>query len=315
MTRFADAFGELPGDDRPVVVTVGTFDGVHLGHQRVIRRVVQQAKERGGRSVLVTFEPHPLRVVRPEQAPKLLTTSGEKRPLLTACGLDHAVFLEFTLELRESSPRRFVREFLLNGIGMSRLVIGHDHGFGKGRSGNAEVLRRLADEERFELEVVDSVHADRGRPVSSSAIRRALVERRVDDANRALGRRYAVTGGVVRGDGRGRKLGYPTANLRLPEDKLVPGAGVYACRASTSAGRFAGALHIGPRPAFPGAKDTFEVHLLDFEGDLYGEPVELELARYLRPIAGFDDPRRLADQIGRDVKRVRDCISEDSTLQ
>ena len=308
MTRFAAAVQELPQDGRPVVVTVGTFDGVHRGHQQVIRRVVRQAAERGGRSVLVTFDPHPLQVVRPRHAPKLLTTPAEKKPLLATRGLDHVVFLAFTPELRDCPPRRFVREFLLDGLKMSSLVIGHDHGFGKGRSGNAEMLARLASEENFALDVVDPVRTE-GAPVSSSAVRRALAERRLDDANRAMDRFYSMTGTVVRGDGRGRELGFPTANLRFPDDKLVPAAGIYACRAATSAGRFAGALHVGPRPAFPGAAETVEVHLLEFDGDLYGQQVALELASYVRPVAAFDDARALAEQIARDVKRVRRCLA------
>lgn len=314
MKRFADAVQGVPRDGRPVVVTVGTFDGVHRGHQRVVRKVVRQAAERGGRSVLVTFDPHPLQVVRPSQAPKLLTVPGEKKPLLTALGLDHAVFLPFTPELRSCSPGRFVREFLLGGLAMTRLVVGHDHGFGRGRSGNAETLGRLAGEDGFALEVVDPVVRAEGSPVSSSAVRRALGERRLDDANRALGRLYSMTGTVVRGDGRGRALGFPTANLRFPDDKLVPASGIYACWAATSAGRFPGALHVGPRPAFPGAEESVEVHLLDFGGDLYGQRVALELAGYVRPVAAFDDARGLAEQIARDVKRVRDCIAKPSDL-
>lgn len=313
MTGFADAVHELPSDGRPVVATVGTFDGVHLGHQQVIRQVVQRAAELDGRSVLVTFDPHPLQVVRPAQAPQLLTTPAEKKPLLAACGLDHVVFLAFTPELQSCSPRRFVREFLLDGIEMSRLVIGHDHGFGKGRAGNAEMLGRIAGEEGFDLDVVNPVRSE-GTSVSSSAIRRALAEGRLDDANRALGRLYSMTGKVARGDGRGSELGYPTANLRFPNDKLLPAAGIYACRAVTSAGRFPGALHVGPRPAFPGAEDTVEVHVLDFAGDLYGQQITLELGSHLRPISAFPDPQSLAEQIGRDVKQVRDCYSGTSGL-
>lgn len=313
MTRFAGAVQELPRDGRPVVATVGTFDGVHLGHQQVIRQVARQAADLGGRSVLVTFDPHPLQVVRPSQAPKLLTTPDEKKPLLAALGLDHAVFLPFTPELQSRSPRRFVQEFLLDGVEMSRLVVGHDHGFGRGRAGNAELLGRIAGEEGFELDVVEPVRSE-GTPVSSSAIRRALAEGRLSDANRALGRPYSMTGKVVRGDGRGSELGYPTANLRFPDDKLVPAAGIYACWAVTPAGRFPGALHVGPRPAFPGAEDTVEVHVLDFAGDLYGQQLTLELDSYVRPVAAFSDPRSLAEQIGRDVKQVRDCFSKTSGL-
>lgn len=295
----------LPGDDRPVIVTVGTFDGVHLGHWRVLEEIGARAAAVDGRSVLVTFDPHPLRIVRPAAAPPMLTTPDEKKTVLAESRLDYVVFVAFTPELREYSPRRFVTELLLSRLGMSELVIGYDHGFGKGRSGDVDTLRVIATECGFALDVVEAVHAD-DTAISSTSIRRALLEGRLADATRALGRPYPLSGIVVRGDGRGRELGFPTANIRVSGvDKLVPAAGIYACTASVAGVRHMGALHIGPRPSFPGADPTVEVFLLDFEGRLYGHEIRLELVEYLRPVAAFGTVQSLKEQMRVDVERTR----------
>ena len=205
------------------------------------------------------------------------------------------MFLAFTPHLREYSPRRFVTEILLGGLGMSELVIGYDHGFGRGRSGDVNTLRDIGAECGFAVDVVEAVHSGPAA-ISSSSIRRALAEGRLADANRGLGRPYPLTGTVVPGDGRGRELGFPTANLRVDDqDKLVPAEGIYACHATVPAGRFMGALHIGPRPTFPGAGTAVEVFLLDFEGELYGCDIRLELVERLRPVAAFASASELVE--------------------
>ena len=309
MTVFQDGTSGLPRDDRPVIVTVGTFDGVHRGHWSVLEEIGARAAARAGRSVLVTFEPHPLRIVRPDAAPKMLTTMDEKKVVLAGSRLDYVVFLAFTHELREYSPRRFVTEILLAGLGMSELVIGYDHGFGRGRSGDVNTLRDIGAECGFAVDVVEAVHAG-DAAISSSSIRRALAEGRLADANRGLGRPYPITGTVVSGDGRGRELGFPTANLRVHgTDKLVPAEGIYACYATVPAGRFMGALHIGPRPTFPGADAAVEVFLLDFDGELYGCEIRLELVERLRPVAAFDSADELAEQMRADVLRTREALA------
>lgn len=307
MTIFRDGVSGLPRDDRPVIATVGTFDGVHRGHWSVLDEIGARAVARGGRSVLVTFEPHPLKIVRPEAAPKLLTTPEEKKEVLADSCLDYVVSLAFTSELREYSPRRFVTEILVGGLGMSELVIGHDHGFGRGRSGDVNTLRTMGDELGFTVDVVEAVHAG-DSAISSSSIRRALAEGRLADANRDLGRPYPVTGTVVPGDGRGRKLGFPTANLSVHDDKLIPAEGIHACYATVPAGRFMGALHIGPRPTFQGVGAAVEVHLIDFEDELYGREVRLELVERLRPVAAFASAAELAEQMRVDVSRVREVL-------
>ena len=309
MTLFQDGVSGLPRGDRPVIVTVGTFDGVHLGHWSVLEEIGARASAREGRSVLVTFEPHPLRIVRPEAAPRLLTTLDEKKAVLAGSRLDYVVFLAFTPELREYSPRRFVTEILLGGVGMSDLVIGYDHGFGRGRSGDVNTLRDIGAEYGFAVDVVDAVHSGPGA-ISSSSIRRALDEGRLADANRGLGRPYSITGTVVPGDGRGRDLGFPTANLSVGDaDKLIPAEGIYACYATVPAGRFMGALHIGPRPTFPGTDAAVEVFLLDFEGELYGREIRLELIARLRPVAAFATAAELVEQMRSDVRRAREMLA------
>ena len=308
MTIFQDGVSGLSRDDRPVIATVGTFDGVHRGHWRVLEEIGVRAEAREGRSVLVTFEPHPLRIVRPEAAPKLLTTPGEKKAVLAGSRLDYVVFLAFTPELREYSPRRFVTEILVGGLGMSELVIGYDHGFGRGRSGDVNTLRAIGTELGFAVDVVEAVHAH-SAAISSSSIRRALAEGRLADANRGLGRPYPLTGTVVHGDGRGRDLGFPTANLRVQgADKLIPAEGIYACYATVPAGRLRGALHIGPRPTFAGAGAAVEVFLLDFGGELYGCEIRLELIERLRPVVAFGSAAELAEQMRADVLRAREVL-------
>ena len=308
MTVFRPGLSGLPRDDCPVVVTVGTFDGVHRGHWRVLEEIGELASARGGRSVLVTFDPHPLQVVRPEAAPPLLTTPDEKKAVLANSRLDYLVFLAFTPELREFSPRRFVDEVLLRRLGMSHLVIGYDHGFGRGRSGDVNTLRAIAAERGFQLDVVRAVHSDQAA-VSSSSIRGALLEGRLADANRWLGRPYSLSGMVVKGDGRGRDLGFPTANLHVAgTDKLIPAQGIYACFATVPQGRFMGALHIGERPTFPGAGASVEVNLLDFNADLYGRTIHVDMIEYLRPVAAFGSAAALADQMRDDVAHTRKLL-------
>ena len=290
------------------MATVGSFDGLHRGHWSVIEAVADRAQARGGRSVLVTFEPHPLRIVRPEAAPKRLTTAVERRELLERSRIDDVLALEFTPELRAYSPRRFATEILVGELGVGELVVGHDHGFGRGRTGDAATLQILGAELGFSVRVAGPVRDGEG-VVSSSEIRRALADGRLADANRMLGRPYLVAGAVASGDGRGRGLGFPTANVHLADpEKLVPSPGIYACRARVPAGVFGGALHIGPRPTFPEAGPAIEVHLLDFEGDLLGREIRLELVGRLRDVAAFDSAAALVERMREDVARARQVL-------
>ncbi len=290
---------------------MGTFDGVHRGHWAVLQEIGRRARESGRRGVLVTFHPHPLNIVRPDHAPLLLTTPAEKKEILAETGLDYAVFLSFNHILAAYSPRRFVEEILVGRLGVQELVIGYDHGFGEGRSGDVETLKRIGDELGFAVDVVSPIRAGE-TAVSSTRIRKALLEGDVERAREGLGRPYCVRGLVVRGDGRGRKLGFPTANLFVPMNgKLIPPPGVYAVRGCLKQGVFDGAIHIGPRPTFTGSRPTIELHLLDFDGDIYGEEVRVEFIRHLREVRPFSSASALVEQLKFDVEAARAALAYD----
>ena len=292
--------GETPRGGRGTVVTVGSFDGVHLGHQAVLREIARRAEAAGRASVLVTFEPHPLEVVNPQAAPPQLTTGPERREILAQTALDLAYFLRFDRQVAAMSPEEFVRGVLLGRCGMQELVIGHDHGFGRGRSGDVETLRHLGAVHGFDVDVVAPV--DFGdQHVSSSRVRRAVAGGDLGSAARMLGRPYTVSGLVGHGAGRGRQIGVPTINLvDVPPQKLLPPDGVYAVEVEWRGGRTGGMMHQGPRPTFVDGRRTLEANLFDFEGDLYGEWVRITWVKRLRDIERFTSVEQLQHQMERD---------------
>jgi riboflavin kinase/FMN adenylyltransferase len=295
----------LPRDGRPAIVTVGTFDGVHRGHWEVLQEICRRARATGGRSILVTFHPHPLRVVRPEHAPPLLTTLAEKREVLAESGLEYVVFVPFTRTLQHYPARRFVEEILIGRIGMNELVIGYDHGFGKDREGGVDTLREIGREMGFDVDVVDAFEAE-GGAVSSSRIRGLLGEGRPDEAAALLGRPYTMSGVVVRGERKGRELGFPTANIELGDaEKMLPKEGVYAAYGRVRGERIPGLLHLGPRPTFPGFSPTIELHLLDWSGDIYGDHVRVEVMGRIRDILPFSSVDALIEAIRGDERDGR----------
>ncbi|HXE56401.1 MAG TPA: bifunctional riboflavin kinase/FAD synthetase [Gemmatimonadales bacterium] len=301
---------ELPELPEGSTVTVGTFDGVHLGHQAVLREIAERARQAGRKSVLVTFEPHPLEVVNPQAAPPLLTVGAERRVALAQTALDYVVFLRFDRRLAAMSPERFVEEVLLGRCRMRELVIGYDHGFGRGRSGDVETLRRLGAAHGFAVDVVGPVELA-GHPVSSTQIRRAVAGGDLATAARLLGRPYQVSGRVGQGAGRGRSLGTPTINLAdLHPRKLLPPDGVYAVWVEWRGGRVGGMMNQGPRPTFGDSRRVLEVHLFDVAGDLYGEWVTVEWVRRLRDTRVFASAEELRAQLQRDRERALEALQQ-----
>jgi riboflavin kinase/FMN adenylyltransferase len=290
----------LPAHARGAAITVGTFDGVHRGHWAVLQRLCEAAREEDLHSVLVTFDPHPLKIVRPENAPRLLTTPNEKKEILSLSGIDYAVFLGFTRSLSLYLPEEFVRDVLLERFRLKRLVVGHDHGFGRDRSGNAETMREIGARFGFDVEVLRPALMN-DETISSSRIRSALQAGDVERAARGLGRPYSLTGVVVHGEGRGRTLGFATANVAVGHgDKLLPRDGIYAVSAASRSHHGPGLLHLGPRPTFRGSPPSIELHLLDFDGDLYGELVQVAFLARLRDVQPFASASELVAQLRRD---------------
>ena len=292
------------------VATVGTFDGIHRGHRAVLSEVVRRGRAAGRASVLVTFDPHPLEVVNPTAAPRLLTLPDEKRALVAALGIERVEVIAFTTELARLGPEDFVRDVLRARFGMEELVLGYDHGFGRGRSGDVELVRRLGREDGFAVEVVAAV-TDNGQPISSSLIRTAVAHGDLGSAARGLGRPYSLRGTVERGAGRGRTIGVPTINLTSPDPrKLLPPDGVYAVRVQLpGGGSVGGMMNQGARPTFGVHTRGLEIHLFDYDGDLYGATVTVEWVDRLRDTQTFPSRQALVDQIERDAVAARSILN------
>jgi riboflavin kinase/FMN adenylyltransferase len=291
------------------VVTVGTFDGVHRGHRAVLDEIHARAVAAGRLSVLVTFEPHPLAVVNPAAAPPRLTTAGERLEALAACAIDRVVVLRFDRAMASLEPEQFVEQVLLGQCGMRELVIGHDHGFGRGRRGNVPMLRAMGLTRGFTVDVVQEVLAGGGQPISSTAIRRAVAGGDLATAAQLLGRAYTVAAIVEHGAARGRTIGFPTLNLAIPPDKLLPPDGVWAVRVETPVGPFDGMMNQGHRPTFDDGRRLLEVHLFGFEGDLYHQHVRITWVAPLRTIERFADVNALRAQLERDGERARAVLA------
>ncbi|UCG86869.1 MAG: bifunctional riboflavin kinase/FAD synthetase [Gemmatimonadota bacterium] len=301
----------LAGNHRGTVITVGTFDGVHLGHQRVLEEIARRARQADRRSVLVTFEPHPLEIVNPQAAPKLLTLGQERREILAQSELDAVVFIQFTRELSQRSPEEFIR-LLLQRFNLKELVIGYDHGFGKGRAGDAQLLQQLGSRLGFAVDVVDEVDFEQ-RPVSSTLVRRAVAGGDLDTARKLLGRAYSMTAAVVRGVGRGRSLGFRTINLALDNPrKLLPPDGVYAVRVEWARSASGGMMHLGPRPTFSENVRSLEIHLFDWEGELYGHQVKMWWVKRLRDVRRFSSPHELQEQLAADLTNAKVALTRNA---
>jgi len=290
-------------------VTIGNFDGVHLGHRALIRRAVEAAEKRSGDSCVLTFEPHPTAFFRPDKAPPRLSPLQRKLELLSETGVGVAVIESFDAELSKRSAEQFIDEILVATLGVSHVVIGHDFRFGKGRSGDADTLRAAGERHGFTVDVVAAVEVG-GEVASSSAIRTALSEGRLGDANRLLGRPYDVDGTVQPGASRGRELGFPTANL-MTEGQLIPAPGIYATwvELPEESRRYMGATSLGSNPTFVSeGVITLETFLLDYSGDLYGKTMRVSFIERIRDHEKFDSTESLVAQIRSDVEQCREVL-------
>ncbi len=301
-------FPQLAGGS---VATVGTFDGVHLGHRDILRRLQERASALAVPAVLVTFRPHPLEVVNPAAAPMLLTPNSEQLDALVDSGPLCVVVLPFTAALAHYSAATFVSDLLVDRYHVRELVIGYDHGIGRGREGDAALLTKLGKQQGFGVDIMPPTLDAMGAPISSSAIRTSIAHGDLERAKRSLGRAYALRGVVVPGHQRGRELGFPTANIQLVSPrKLLPPEGVYAVRAQTARGSFGGMMNLGARPTFGEFDHTLEVHLFDTDGDWYGEAVSVELIRRLRDTSRFESIDALVTQLGQDAADARVALTQ-----
>ncbi len=289
----------MPGPFRGACVTIGNFDGVHLGHKVLFSRVVELARGCGGVSVAVTFDPHPLKVISPRGI-RLISTIEQKIELIEQAGVDVLVVIPFTAEIAATEATRFVEEVLLNKIGMQHLVVGYDYALGKGRQGDISFLIKTGKERGFPVEVIDAQYIN-GDIVSSTRIRELVSAGRMRDVYKLLGRFYQIRGIVQSGFKRGRKLGFPTANLCISQEDLCPKTGVYVTQVSYEGRQYGGVANIGYNPTFGENTLVAEAHIFDFNSDIYGKPLKIDLLCHLRSEIAFSGPEALVAQISKDI--------------
>jgi riboflavin kinase/FMN adenylyltransferase len=293
-----NALDTFPTGREPIFATIGNFDGVHLGHQAILKSVIDAAKARSASSLLISFDPHPLAVVAPSRRPKLLQTRRQRLECLEETGLDGMLLLPFDRELAALTGEEFFGAFLAERIRFAAVHVGRNFRFGRARGGDIRLLEALGAELGFSVVAVPAVDVA-GETVSSSAIRTAIEDGDVAKAKAMLGRAFALTGEVVRGERRGRTLEFPTANLAV-ENETIPQRGVYITETLAFASRFPSITNVGFRPTFGGTELSVESHLIDVDEDLYGERIEVRFLARLRDERTFAGPAELADQIARD---------------
>ena len=301
---------EISKPFKDAVVTIGNFDGVHIGHQALFRQVIEKARSIGGTSVVMTFEPHPLRVLNSHKHFPLITLYEQKVELIGASGIDILVCVPFTREFAKTPARAFVKDILCDLIGMTSVVVGEDYSFGKKREGDISLLKEMGRTHGFEVIVSGWIELG-ARRISSTEIRNLVRDGQVDEAAKLLGRHYQVRGTVVRGRDRGgRLLSYPTANLKL-SDELCPKGGVYAVTVEYQGTTYDGAANIGYSPTFDNGEFSVEVHILDFHEDIYDQPIHVNFVQRLRGERKFAGPEALAAQIKLDVEMARKLLASE----
>jgi len=285
------------------VLTLGNFDGVHLGHQAIFKKVIERAREISGTSIVFTFEPHPLKVLAPERSPMMLNTFHGKMQLLSAAGIEIVICANFTRTFAEQHPEDFARDVLFKQIGVREVYVGYDYAFGKGREGSIESLKEMGRTFGFDVGIVEAVQVN-DIVVSSSIIRDLISNGRVGEAATLLGRRYAIEGEVVHGSHRGQTLGFPTANLNIVNE-LIPAHGVYAVLAQVDDQTIKGVASIGIRPTFDAGPVSLEVYLFEFHKELYGKTMEVSFVKRLRGEVKFSSADALVQQIRKDVQEAQ----------
>lgn len=293
------------------VITTGTFDGVHLGHQKLIQRLQDEASKINGETVVVTFHPHPRMVLFPDDTSlKLLSTKEEKIFLLNQLGVNHVVFIPFTKEFSQISARNYVEDILVHKLNVSKLIIGYDHQFGKNREGNLAYLQNIAPEFGFDVEEIPAQEID-DINISSTKIRTALQKGEIDLANAYLSHPYTITGEVIHGDKIGRTLGFPTANLLIENKyKLIPNNGIYAVNIELDNKTYQGMAYIGMRPVVDGTKLVVEVNIFQFEEDCYGKMLTLHLIEKIRDDQNFESLDALVEQMKIDEQKAKACFHD-----
>lgn len=292
-------------------VTIGNFDGAHLGHQMLFAEVVNKAYTSEGTSVAITFAPHPLQVVRPDMGLKLISTCDQKRELIELANIDILIIIPFTRAFAEMTAEDFIDTILISKIGVQELVVGYDYAFGKGRQGNIPFLKEQGAKKGFKVSVISPYYVD-DMLVSSTMIRQLVSEGRMADVKKLLGRFYQIRGEVKIGKQRGGKLlGFPTANLQITNDDLCPKHGVYVAQVVYAGKCYGGVLNIGKNPTFEDTHSiSAETHIFDFNQDIYGKDIKINLLRYLRGEVKFSGPEELSAQIGQDITQAKDVLRQ-----
>jgi riboflavin kinase/FMN adenylyltransferase len=298
----------ITGDFRGSFVTIGNFDGVHLSHQFICRKLAVEAKNAGTKSLVITFDPHPKMILHPGIRPfYLITTLEERLQILEKCGIDATLVIPFSPDYSRITAEEFVRGFLHKKLAIKKIIVGHDYTFGQGKKGNSDYLISAGRELSFAVEVIDAFKVGEN-VVSSTIIRNLIIKGDFKTVTNLLGRWYNVAGIVVTGHGRGVELGFPTANLQ-PEKELLPPPGIYAAFAFREGNRYGAALNIGEKPTFADYTFTFEAHLIDFSGDLRGKRLDIHFVEKLRDIIKFNSPEKLKKQIAADVEKTRKILA------
>jgi len=289
-------------------VTLGTFDGVHIAHRQILRKLIKEADKRGNEAVVVTFDRHPSAVLQPEYSPKKLTTLEEKLEIFDKTGVNLTYVIHFTKQIAEMSAEKFIRDYLIDYLGMNHLIVGYDHGFGKKREGSIQTLSKLSKKINFTLDIQEPIIYN-GMVVKSSNIRAQLEEGNVEFASELLGKDYSFIGEVLRGQGIGKKIGVPTANIAVKDiEKIVPTSGVYAGWIEFDCHKREIVVSIGPKPTFNKYEEYIEAHILDFNKDLYGKEIRIGFNRRLRNIIKFDTRQALVNQIKKDIENLKQNI-------